>query len=617
MSTGKQSFNLKVRFGLLTVVFTLVLLNTVTLAIVYQTRKAKRQEVAAGLHSASVAVSREVQKRFPGSLTTEQAARLCRDFNLRALHLLPPRPVRENEKLRQEWLVAAARRVPLGDIGPLAEAVLTTDFYIPQRFQDTEYYYLYPVPRGSSYEILILRKNVPGLAYLDGAGERILYLGLFALALCTGVAAYLYRIVIAPFESIRRQARQAGRQIEPDGAGTDVEAVVEEYRRLVDDLRARESELRQLNAQIQKHADSVEEFNQYLLRSMTSGLLTVDLEGRIASVNNAATRMLGLEDEIPLVRKKARAVMQHVPQLVELVETALRSESPTGYREMTLGDQHDNAFVLGVTLSDVRDPDGHRLGVAVLLNDLSELAQLRRALETREKMAALGEMAGGLAHQLRNAMGVISGYGRLARKKLLKSGEQVESVDSLLAEVAQSETMIGRFLTYARPIDLARETVLLREFLSEIVDTAAVKPACRSVRIDLTIPEDITVDLDPVLFKQVVVNLIENAVRACQGTKGVVTIKAAATTRGLEIQVSDTGCGMEPELLETVFTPFVSSRPDGTGLGLPVAQKIIDLHDGSLQVHSEPNAGTEFTIILPESSVKSGTKLPSPPVTAV
>jgi signal transduction histidine kinase len=217
----------------------------------------------------------------------------------------------------------------------------------------------------------------------------------------------------------------------------------------------------------------------------------------------------------------------------------------------------------------------------------------------------MGEMAGGLAHQLRNSLGAIAGYGRLARRKLDGAGLPVGSVDSLLDETDQAAALIRQFLDFTRPFSLSRSTVAVDELLAEIVESFSVRQGHEKVRIEVERVEKAQLEIDPLLFKQAIANLVDNAISSYVEEHGTVWLSAVVSEDGYRITVRDAGCGIPETDRERIFTPFFSSKPSGTGLGLPLAGKIVDLHDGRIILDSREGEGTSFAIILPLSSVKS------------
>jgi signal transduction histidine kinase len=259
----------------------------------------------------------------------------------------------------------------------------------------------------------------------------------------------------------------------------------------------------------------------------------------------------------------------------------------------------ESILSLGVTISVIHDCSGKPLGASILVNDLTELVALRRQLEAKGRLAALGEMAGGLAHQVRNSLGAIAGYGNLLKKKLSSQSLPVDHVNALVLETREAESLIERFLYFARPLNFQTESIDIVDLIKDLLEGFRVREDCASITfVNKTAPIGL-VESDGLLLKQVLTNLIENGVNAHHGGSGTVTVECRETPDEALIEISDTGSGLDEKTAANMFTPFFSTRPSGTGLGLPLVKKIIDLHGGRLFYQSAPGRGTTFTIGLP------------------
>jgi signal transduction histidine kinase len=229
---------------------------------------------------------------------------------------------------------------------------------------------------------------------------------------------------------------------------------------------------------------------------------------------------------------------------------------------------------------------------------IDELRQKEQELNHR--MELLSEMSGGLAHQLRNSIAAIVGFGRLIRKKAV--GQQVieKNIEYLLKESGEAESLVARFLDFARPLQLDESEFNAKEMLDVIAAAASKK--CRNIEIiiDAGSPGEINLLADELLLKQALGNLVDNACQAYDDVSGQVKIKAEVIRSTFRLHVVDEAGGIPEEIQDKIFTPFFSSSPSGTGLGLPLTQKIIALHQGTLSFDTIPGKGTTFTISIPD-----------------
>ena len=595
MKKPQYKFESEVHLGLLVIIFILLFLNFAVNYTVYLTRSHLRVQTVAALHNAAVTAARTIEGSTIGAPTVDQMSQLKRDLKLTSIALLPSRPGSDDSEARDQWLATVSAKLRAEEGEKMARRLLDLELHTIGEGDRGEFYYLYPLAGMRGKRLLALSQQASVLGYLEEASNNILYVSILATLVVAGIYVLLLRYIFAPFRRIQRQAIKAGRPVENDEDG--VRAVVDDYEKIIDELRAKERELLKLNEAIRRKADSLEQFNQYILSSTDSGVITLDNTGRVLSVNTAAEKILGIVSTGHL-GADYYLLLAPCERLTELISACLKDQNPRAYTEYETHSGSGDRLYLGVTVSAVTNEIDLPVGWSLLINDLTEVRRLRDELETQNRLAALGEMSGGLAHQLRNSLGAIVGFSRLIGKRMEKSGLDRATLESLDQEAHEAEMLIERFLVFVRPLHPNATAISLQELLVEVV-------ASRRARVDGAIEINIqgsvggTIQADALLLKQALGNIIDNAVDACVDQSGSVTIKLEESAGHQVVRIIDTGCGIPPENLEMIFTPFFSSRPSGNGLGLPLAAKIIDLHGGHLSVTSEVGQGTEFTVRLP------------------
>ena len=596
MKKRSDRYESEVHLGLLVIIVILLFLSFAANYVVYHARTDMRERTTAGLNSASRAVSRAVQKEVLPELTAEQAAAFKSAYGLSGLILIPSQPPEDTPRARKLWFASIVSALPPGQIPQVARKILSAEFQTLTHGEQSEYFYVYPVPSITDKKMLILSVNEPVLAYLDGSGNNILVVSIIATLVVIGIYVWLLRYILTPLRRIRKEAVDAGRLVDEDAR--EVETVIEDYRRIIEELKVKESELLRLNEAMRVRADSLEDFNRYLLDSMDSGIVTVDNDGKVLSINRAAAGILKIATA-DVTGHHIGQLFDRNQELLDAVKSCLAASTGRPYSEYEFVTGDGQRLTLGVGVSKIASDRQTQVGASILINDLTELQGLRKELETRKRLAALGEMAAGLAHQLRNSIGAVVGYSKLVKKRLNKAQLEISSMAALDQETRQAELLIDRFLNFARALSPAPAPLVLKDVLAELISAFQVRAGNNRIQYRLEGEAQTKIWADDLLIRQALSNIIDNAVNAYDNRPGLVDIGVSEEGRWHNVSIRDYGCGIPEENLGKIYTPFFSSRPAGNGLGLALAAKIIDLHQGHIAVKSQPGQGTEFIISLP------------------
>ncbi|PLX94680.1 MAG: hypothetical protein C0620_05575 [Desulfuromonas sp.] len=235
-----------------------------------------------------------------------------------------------------------------------------------------------------------------------------------------------------------------------------------------------------------------------------------------------------------------------------------------------------------------------------LQNSLCKLEQAEETLRRKDRLAALGEMAAGLAHEIRNPLGVISSSAQLIESQLEQPpSSQKELLSVIREETARLNDLVSNFLRFGRPGEPRREPHHLDALVQRAVDHLQNIAEQRQIALNFAPPQrPVVIAVDADMIQQLLLNLLLNAIEASSANSQV-TIETHVTPHQAEIVISDHGCGIEPEVLPTIFNPFVTTKDTGTGLGLATAHNIVQSHGGDILVSSQPGKGSRFTIQLP------------------
>jgi two-component system, NtrC family, sensor histidine kinase PilS len=360
--------------------------------------------------------------------------------------------------------------------------------------------------------------------------------------------------------------------------------------------------LRSTGRELQMRRDDLaqlRDYNDHIIESMNSGLLTTDAEGRITFANRGAVEITGRPIG-ELVRRNVLEVLGQPQEFLARVKAALESERR--FRsELDFEDGRGRRLFLGFTVSVLRERGGEPLGMIFIFQDLTEIRALEDEVALKKRMAALGEMAAGVAHELRNPLASISGSVQVLKRDLKPRGEAAELMDIVIKESKRLDQIIRDFLLFAKPGRFNPEPADLAAVLSEtlsLLENSEERRAHHRVATRFR-PESIRFEFDVNRMKQVFWNLAKNALKAMP-EGGTLTVSAFDLGDGqVTVTFADTGVGMSEEDIASNFQPFHGSFSSGTGLGLAIVYRIIEEHGGRIRVKSRAGQGTEIAVHLP------------------
>jgi two-component system sensor histidine kinase PilS (NtrC family) len=362
---------------------------------------------------------------------------------------------------------------------------------------------------------------------------------------------------------------------------SEVGFVVDTFHELVSALKAKEKELEILRKKAEEKAGIIEGYNENILQSVPSGVISLDKEWKIVKVNSSAERILQVKAE-DIIGKGFREVFG-----------SLDAEGTVQRGEAQYVTGSGKRIWLGFTLSPLLDADKNTIGQLFVFTDLTELKALEAQAELRQRLSSLGEMAAGIAHELRNPMGVIAGYMRLLEKKVDPSVQHI--VDAVSKEVAAMDRIITEFLSFAKPKELDLSDVNLFSLIESTVENTVDEKHGIEVLVD--VDKAFTLQADEVLLRQAFANLLQNAVEA-MSAGGKIYINADVGDQSVTVSITDTGYGIPENIKDRIFLPFYTTKEKGTGLGLAIVHRIITSHGGNIDVESS-DKGTTFRIRLP------------------
>lgn len=390
--------------------------------------------------------------------------------------------------------------------------------------------------------------------------------------------------------------------------------VTEQLQKSYDNLQLRiqqlDLELARKNEELEQNLREKEEVKNYLdfiLQSLTNGVIVINNENRITTFNKTAGQILGMDADSSIGRELAGAFPHSpLPQLVERL-AGCGGDIPAQELEVQPGD--GVRLRVRLTASPANDNQGARIGTVLVLQDVTQLKRLEEEANRNDRLRAMGEMAAGIAHEIRNPMGGIELFASLLKKDLSGDPEKGKLADHIVSGIRNLDRIISSLLLFAKSPEPSKSRCDLAALLDTILASTEIQSTAGE---KINIVKNYTADAaqgmgDGELLQQVFVNFIRNALQAMPDggtlTLGIEESAAEDTDslnrRYVTLTVRDSGTGIAPADRENIFNPFFTTRDKGTGLGLAIAHNIVKAHQGTIDVESEPGKGTAFIVRLP------------------
>ena len=354
-------------------------------------------------------------------------------------------------------------------------------------------------------------------------------------------------------------------------------------------------------------------FFRHLVAHMRNGVLAISRAGELVLINDEACRIFGLPAGEGYLGRSFVEVFAAHPDIVRVLASVFELETLPNRAEVRL---KPTDKVIGYTLSLIRDGET-TLGAALFFKDLTRVEQLEERERLRDRLAAVGEMAAAMAHEIKNPLGGIEVMAGLLKRQVPDDQEAQAILADIINEAKMANAIVQEVLHFVRPVRLQMERTSLANALASAVSLADTKTRRGAVTVTLDLPDDLPpLQADRYQLVQVFANLLINAFEALDG-RGSVRVTARLVTLEdegalpldgihpvptLRVEVADNGPGVPPELTDKIFSPFFTTKAQGSGLGLAIVRKIIDAHDGRIDVATRLGEGTSFRVALPVSS---------------
>ncbi|MBW2147730.1 MAG: PAS domain-containing protein [Deltaproteobacteria bacterium] len=346
--------------------------------------------------------------------------------------------------------------------------------------------------------------------------------------------------------------------------------------------------------------ESVEAYTQQLVKKMPEGLVGVDSEGKITSVNPRAREMFHLPKKLPddlsiedLIPGTGPELMNRLRRDGEIIEWEVECN------------RHGESLPLAVSAAALPDDENNESGAVIIMRDLRQIRKLQRQVRQRERLAALGSLAAGVAHEIRNPLTALRGLSHYFQKDKKPGSLDRKYSEVMISEVDRLNRVVSGLLDYARPRDLVISKTDLVVLIDHVLDLIRDDVTAKGVELEFLHDDDIPImHLDPDQISQALLNILLNALASMPGGGKLKVRLQQVEGKEVHISVADTGCGIPEENIPRLFDPFFTTKPKGSGLGLAIVHRVVDSHKGRITVDSKAGKGTRFSIFLPVSSGK-------------
>ncbi len=357
--------------------------------------------------------------------------------------------------------------------------------------------------------------------------------------------------------------------------------------------------LKNQRRELARRLESLESFTKNVLDNTREAVVVLGRDLKIRFFNRSAAQMFA----VPLGKALDAPVAEVIPECADDIDSLFVPGAQAQSRDFEV-EREGRRKHLTCSLSFI-EREGETESVITIWNDVTDRRKMEEQLRRREQMSAMGVLASGVAHEIRNPLNAIQMIVQRLRKEFRPAGEDTAEYSSLVNAVRGETTRVNRiieqFLQFARPAEPERKTISVRAFFDDLMPILESQAAEKKMKVIGAGFDDAVLYVDPEKIKQVFINLVRNAVDASE-PGATVTVDGGKSPAGYRFTVSDTGKGIEPENLKKIFNLYYSTKPAGTGIGLSLVHQIVTQHDGSIEIDSSPGKGTTCTITLPQEA---------------
>lgn len=457
--------------------------------------------------------------------------------------------------------------------------------------------------QSKEWHVTVLQHRNEAMAVKHDIEKYISYIIITSLILFLGISYFISRRITRPIKNLMQKTSmlmKSNQTFASDVVVSDeVKTLASSFDVLLEELHFMMQQVLEKSGEA-AYIKEIRHSIDSLFDHMPNGIVTIDAKGRISSINAVALEILDVSESNLLHKHIKHDIPRHLVPLLDMVHHTLTSDQI--YHNEVFRLKHQSGHIIPIIFSTLRQMDLHNnlIGITLMINNFDAKRSFDESIFRAKKLAELGELSAGVAHEIRNPLASIKGYAQVALLEVKEQTQLKDDLQVILSEVDRLEGILDRFMTFARPNAPTFTRCHLNDIIKETIDQVRKGMQLGNINLRHRYTKQDVIHVDCNQIKQVLINLILNAIQALP-KGGQIDLVTVLNDNGdmMEIHIVDNGDGISPEVQKKIFSPFFTTRDNGTGLGLAICSRIIENHKGIIEVKSEINQGTQVIIRLP------------------
>lgn len=339
----------------------------------------------------------------------------------------------------------------------------------------------------------------------------------------------------------------------------------------------------------------LESYTNSIIESIKDGVVAVNNDLLITMMNQGARKIMAIDKET--IGQNFTELLSCCMTVKEKVDLVMKKGTPIENFDIKI-ERSVGQMDIRMNLYPLNSYDTTK-GMVIIMYDVTELKKLEKELFRKEKLSAIGELSSGIAHEIRNPLGIIKAIGQTMKKELHDNGELIMELDIIEEEVDRANRVVKALMEFGRPPTGIKNMFPIDDVIEDVLTVANQFIRQHGIKVQFSTAENAEAYIDKELIKQAFINIVFNAVQAMPEGGNLIITVCNVYDVFIKVVFEDTGVGIRKDDMEKIFNPFFTTKSEGTGLGLPIVYKIMEEHSGTISVSSQPGSGTRFEVMLP------------------